>query len=46
MRLPIPTHLKDKDILLLDIDEKGFWCVREHRKETVGADSYISFIVQ
>ncbi len=46
VRLPIPTHLKDKDILLLDIDEKGFWHVREHRIETVGADSYISFIVQ
>ena len=34
------------DILLLDIDEKGFWHVHEHRIETVGADSYISFIVQ
>ena len=46
VRLPIPTHLKDKDILLLDIDEKGFWRVREHRIETVGADSYISFTMQ
>lgn len=46
VRLPIPTHLKEKDVLLLDIDEKGFWRVHEHRIETVGADSYISFTMQ
>ena len=41
--LPMPEKLKDKDVLVIYIDDKGLCKILNHSVEKVGADDYIKF---
>ena len=41
--LPMPEKLKDKDVLVIYIDDNGLCKILNHSVEKVGADDYIKF---
>ena len=41
--LPVPEKLKDKDIVIIHISDKGICEILNHTMETVGAEKYIKF---
>ena len=41
--LPVPEKLKDKDIVIIYINDKGVCEILNHTMETVGAEKYIKF---